>query len=562
MAHLHRKIKNGRAYYYLREIQRVNGKPTVVKQVYLGTADRLGELAQERLTVSPTVYVEEFGALWLAHQALSQLGIVELIDAALPRAKATAGLSVGEYFYYAALNRLVEPLSKCALEDWYRKTAIQGIRPTRLRALTSSNYWKAWDKVSPHALRRIATALFEKLSALEPTKGECFIFDTTNYFTFIAPQNEQSTLAQFGKSKEGRNGLRQVSLALLVGRESGLPLFYREFPGNMHDSRVFADCMHSLLSLLSRSEREPAVFVFDKGMTAPENIAFIDRHPQLHFITAYVPTYLPELLNIPLDRFTESLSGRCPEQSYTAYRTTHTLWKKSRTVIVLHNPLTAKKQQWHFEQALQKVTEFLSMAAARVAAFETHWRDREAVLKRISDTCAHHKIPMNLFAISFQGQRQTRRLHFNIVDSVRTEIEGRFGKQILVSDLDHWSTSQIVAAYLDRFKVELAFRQSKDAHVICTRPFFHWTDSKVRCHLLTCFVALCAARLLELRLQQANLQLTASAALEAMKSLHAITRSRAAKLQRQFEVTSDLQHRILAAFGAGIDKGVLHTGTR
>src|SRR4030042_2058359 len=37
MSHLHRKIKKGRPYYYIREIKRVDGKPKVVSQIYSGS---------------------------------------------------------------------------------------------------------------------------------------------------------------------------------------------------------------------------------------------------------------------------------------------------------------------------------------------------------------------------------------------------------------------------------------------------------------------------------------------------------------------------------------------
>ena len=45
MAHLHKKMKKGRPYYYIREIARVDGKPTVVSQVYLGSLERMLALA-------------------------------------------------------------------------------------------------------------------------------------------------------------------------------------------------------------------------------------------------------------------------------------------------------------------------------------------------------------------------------------------------------------------------------------------------------------------------------------------------------------------------------------
>ena len=46
MAHLHKKMKKGRPYYYIREIQRVGGKPKVVSQIYLGSVDTIAKRIQ------------------------------------------------------------------------------------------------------------------------------------------------------------------------------------------------------------------------------------------------------------------------------------------------------------------------------------------------------------------------------------------------------------------------------------------------------------------------------------------------------------------------------------
>lgn len=45
MAHIHKKMKNGRPYFYIRETARVNGKPKVVNQVYLGTVEKILSMA-------------------------------------------------------------------------------------------------------------------------------------------------------------------------------------------------------------------------------------------------------------------------------------------------------------------------------------------------------------------------------------------------------------------------------------------------------------------------------------------------------------------------------------
>ena len=41
MPSLTRKLIKGRPYYYLRHCQRIDGKPKIVKTVYLGSADQL-----------------------------------------------------------------------------------------------------------------------------------------------------------------------------------------------------------------------------------------------------------------------------------------------------------------------------------------------------------------------------------------------------------------------------------------------------------------------------------------------------------------------------------------
>ena len=46
MAHFHTKKKKGRPYLYVREIARVNGRPKVVSQIYIGSPNRVAALAR------------------------------------------------------------------------------------------------------------------------------------------------------------------------------------------------------------------------------------------------------------------------------------------------------------------------------------------------------------------------------------------------------------------------------------------------------------------------------------------------------------------------------------
>jgi hypothetical protein len=73
MAHFHVKKKKGRPYLYVREIARVDGKPKVVSQVYLGSPERVAGLAEGAETKPLKIKVEEFGALWMAKKWMKML---------------------------------------------------------------------------------------------------------------------------------------------------------------------------------------------------------------------------------------------------------------------------------------------------------------------------------------------------------------------------------------------------------------------------------------------------------------------------------------------------------
>jgi hypothetical protein len=63
MAHIHKKMKKARPYYYVRETARVNGKPKVVNQVYLGSPERIMEMAAGKGGEISKLQVQEYGSL-------------------------------------------------------------------------------------------------------------------------------------------------------------------------------------------------------------------------------------------------------------------------------------------------------------------------------------------------------------------------------------------------------------------------------------------------------------------------------------------------------------------
>jgi len=568
MAHLHKKMKKGRPYYYVREIARVDGKPKVVNQVYLGSPERMLELATQGSEPVRQVQVQEFGALWLANLIEQDLRLADLVDSVVPRQKNEQGPTVGEYFLYALFNRLIDARSKRALPDWYKGTAIQQIRPVDIDKLDSQRFWKKWERVSEGQLRTIAGRFFARLAEMEPPSSDCFLFDTTNYFTFMA-SDTVSELAARGKNKEGRDWLRQVGVALLVSRDNHLPLLYREYEGNRHDSKVFARLLDEVLAAMTVAAGQPGklTLVFDKGMNAEDNIAMVDSHEQLGFITTYSTYLAEELVQVDRARFQPvetdknirlREAGRL-DDLLTAWRTTGEYWGQERTVVVTYNPRTATKQRYGFDRKLASLQELLFEMSAKVRKSLPQWRNKEEIERRYTSACADLHLPADLYQveISKDGNKLSmnfRKNHYRISRHVN-----RFGKNIILTDNMDWSTDEIVRASLDRYVVEEAFRQTKDDDLVAMMPLRHWTDGKIRCHILTCIVALAYLRVIEIRLKRAGLRMTAKTAMDSMQRLHSclVWQGQQKKPGRIIEDPDPLQSQILKAFGYEIRKGVL-----
>jgi transposase len=401
---------------------------------------------------------------------------------------------------------------------------------------------------------------------LYPAQDGCFLFDTTNFFTFIASDTE-SELAKRGKNKQGRNSLRQVGLALLVDRHTRLPIHYREYPGNCHDSKLFASLLEEIIAVMRESGRKDMTLIIDKGMNSPENFQLIDKKDDVHFITSYSPHFAEELALTSRERFAPVETPRNKrlqaknrhEDCLLAWRTSGEYWGQERTVVVTYNPLTATKQRYAFDGKLQKLQTALYEIRAKVREGERGWKKEDTVLERYAKLCEELHMPHDLYDLRLERQNgqlslSFRKNHYRIGRHIE-----KLGKNILISDRTDWSTDEIVRAALDRYKVEEAFRQSKNDDLVSMAPIRHWTDKTIRCHFLSCVIALTYLRLLEHILADASLPMTAGHCMESMRTLHSCLcwTGKTGKPQRRIETPTPEQAGILQAFGFQVVRGVL-----
>src|SRR5437870_5650268 len=139
------KRQGKQTYYYVVESARVEGKPRIVSQRYLGSAEEvMAKLAGQGLGEPVRSAHKRFGDLAAVWSVLERLGVAGVIDAVVPR-RADAAASVGTYMALATANRIVDPCSKLGFADWWASTA--GPRMVKLSdaALDHRRFWDAMD---------------------------------------------------------------------------------------------------------------------------------------------------------------------------------------------------------------------------------------------------------------------------------------------------------------------------------------------------------------------------------------------------------------------------------
>jgi transposase len=521
---LTKKVINGKPYYYLRFTQRVDGKPKVVRTVYLGKAEEiLAAIEKRREGQRPKrVVLAEFGAVAAAWSMIQETGLIDLIDAHVP--KRDQGLSVGEYLAIAVVNRMVCPKSKRKIGPWAAKTVlprlIKGLVPKKL---TSQRFWDHMDRVSPEAIEAIETDLARRLVGHFGIDLNCLAFDATNFFTFIDTRNTKADLAQRGHNKNGRYDLRQVSLALLVSTDFHVPLFHEPYPGNRPDAVEFRS---ALAKLRQRQEEfthqcQDITLVFDKGNNSTEGFEMLDG-TEFHFVGSLSPTQHPDLLAIGLEQFHALAGPRLAQVS--ACRTRKEVFGAERTIVVTFNDNLYTAQLTTLTEQIGKARRQLSALQRRLA------RHRSGKSKGKRPTLAgtqnqvkailkarHMKEVLDVRVFEKGGHVSlTYRVNQRGIDHLCSTL---FGKTIVFSDNAAWSDEEIVLAYRGQYRVENAFRTMKDPHFVSFSPGFHWTDQKIRVHAFYCVLALTMVSLLQRRLHQQGIDISISEALESLSDI-------------------------------------------
>jgi len=548
------KRRGNQTYYYLVESARVDGKPRIVSQQYLGSAEEvMAKLAGEPAGQSVRCQYKRFGDVAAVWSILDGLDVVGLVDDVIPR-YGNAGASVGTYLALATLNRIVDPRSKRAFADWWASTA--GPRWVKVddAALDHRRFWDAMDRLSEDDLRGIETQVYGGMIDRYGLDLAGMALDMTNFATYIDSTNDRASIAQRGKAKQKRTDLRLVALALVVTRDGGIPIVSHAYAGDRPDVTQFSTVLDELVGRyrLLVEDVESLTVVYDAGQNSATNHEQVEA-AGIGFVGSLPPSDHPGLLSVARSRYEVVDLDRF--DGLTAYDTTVTALGVTRRAVLTHSPTLHAGQSRGLDQTLNKARARLGELQARLHRGNTR-RPRERVEADIA-TILKPRWVNQIITVTLTGEDPaTFRLSWRTNTRARAKLEQRlFGKRILFTNRDTWPVADVVAAYRSQSEAEFGFRQLKDPHVVSFSPMHHWTDQKIRVHVFTCVLALAVAHLMRRTADRAGLHLSVRELLEHLEGigetvlLHHDGGKGRPRAQRILTDMTDTQRRLADLFG-------------
>src|SRR6266542_2914969 len=474
MSSLVTKWKKNKPYLYWVRSARVQGKPRIVEQIYLGPRERVFEQLRTQGSVAPqpgaapplrTVQTREFGASTLFYTLAQDLGIVDLINAHVPPAPVgrRTSLSVGHYLLLAAVNRAIWATSKRAFAEWYQTTVLARLLPAASEELSSQRFWDHMHLFEEHHFAPIQQELFTRIRQRFPLGEQFLVYDTTNYYTFIHTFNSRPSLPQRGRNTQKRHDLRQLSLALVVDEERGLPLYYRCYEGHVTDVVALGA---SLSGMICQGLPPPAparlTLILDKGNVSFDNFKALHQ-AQFSFLAAVPAGWVRSLFQVALRAYQPLALTQGKRVKVYAQSDTR-LGGIAGKLLVSFRPSFYRKQLRTLDVLQHKAEQQLHALRASIQDAVARQRPRkEGAVRRAMHQLVRHDRLNDFFSPTLHlAHGAVTDLQWEWDRRKKRQIKHRdFGKTVLLTDRQELSDHRMVVAYRHQAKVEDMFRLSK-----------------------------------------------------------------------------------------------------
>ena len=532
------------------------------KELLLAHLDALNRLLRGEARASgagqavAAIQAWDWGVSLVAGSLWRELGLEQILDR---RAKGRrgAGVALADRVLALVANRLQAPGSEHGLAGWletsfvcdrhgrqwlpdWRDDAERRASNTP-RVRVSFRQLQRWYRTLDRLLAlkpTIEKELFLRLRDLFSLKVDLVLYDlTSTYFEGRGPPR----LGAHGYSRDGKPRQRQVLVGLVM--VDGWPIAHHVFAGNDRDTSTVPAV---LADLEQRFGLARLVFVGDRGMISSANLALLRAHRQGYILgrnrrrSPEVAGYIARATG-PWRQCRLAINGREKRDPPKTLVQEIDSDAPGPRILVVHSDERLAFERAQRRKAMTKVGRQLQALARRVAE---------------GRLTAAHKIGAAAGRILARNHGQ-RYFDWSYEDGVFRFFEHPLnfererageGKYVIQCEGVSRSAVDIVRLYKELSEVERGFRNLKD--VIDMRPIYHQTDARAQAHIFVAALAFLLHRALEKKLKAAGLDLSATEALTALKTIRVVDIDQGSgKTKRCVTRGSERAGRILAALG-------------
>ncbi|HEY2572755.1 MAG TPA: IS1634 family transposase [Verrucomicrobiaceae bacterium] len=367
-----------------------------------------------------------------------------------------------------AVNRLLDPRSELFVhEKWFAQTAMDVLLDCDFAVAHKDRLYRCLDRIVEHK-SALEGHLAAKWKDLFGASFDIILYDLTS--TYFEGGAQAVDKARRGYSRDHRPDCKQLVIALVVNAE-GFPLTYEVFDGNRIDSTTL---QHIVQSVETKHGKARRVWVFDRGITSEENLAWLRERGAC---------YLVGTPKSQLGAFESKLTEK--DWQKAAPEVEVKLCPNDQDLYVLcRSQGRVQKEQAMRRRLLKNLVRDLiklrrSVARGRLTEIKTierriaHLEERHRPLWRFLTQCRYNEIEKR---IEWEWNREKWQA------SVK-----RDGAYLLRA---HWpgehDAAQLWQTYVQLTEAEAAFRTMKSE--IKVRPIWHQLGRRVEAHIMVAFL--------------------------------------------------------------------------
>ena len=360
--------------------------------------------------------------------------------------------------------RAVRPASKLATTRWWAQTTLAG--DLEVAGASTDDVYKAMDWLVGRQ-----AGIEAGLARRHLSPGGRVLYDLSSSWV----EGSHCPLAARGYSRDGKGGKDQIEYGLTCCPE-GRPVAVEVFAGNTADPSAFISAASMVKERFGLAD---VVMVGDRGMITSARIEALKDVGGLGWITSLRAPAIQALAGggaLQMSLFDEANLAEISHPGYPGER-----------LVACRNPALA-------ELRARKRAELLAATEADLAPIKTAAeRDRrplrgaDKIGLRAGKVINRHKMAKH-FTLTIRDDHfsYTRNTEAIAAEAALDGIYVIRASAPHTADLD---ASGLVGAYKDLKFNEAGFRSLK-AIDLDLRPIHHWTETRVRAHVLICMLAL------------------------------------------------------------------------